>query len=63
MQLGGRYGDFLALVRLGIGNSNCNSLLKADWTGLMALAEQQGLMGVVLDGIEKLPETARPPKV
>ncbi len=63
MQLDGRYGDFLALIRLGIGNSNCNRLLKADWTGLMALAEQQGLMGVVLDGIEKLPETARPPKV
>ena len=58
--------DFLALVRLGIGNeivSNYELQAPIDWQGVKDLAEKQGLGAVVLDGIEKLPEGQRPPKV
>lgn len=57
---------FLQLVRLGIGTGNVLSLRfpdPIDWVAVKDLAEQQGLSAVVLDGIEKLPEQQRPPKV
>lgn len=54
---------FLKLVRLGIGNSNRESLTcPIDWDGLMTLANQQGLSAVVMDGIELLEVADRPPK-
>ena len=51
--------DFLSLVRLGI-NTNTSEPISADmdWLSLQALAEKQGLVGVVLDGIEKIPSKA-----
>lgn len=58
--------DFLALVRLGIGNeivSNYGLQAPIDWQVVKDLAEKQGLGAVVLDGIEKLSEGQRPPKV
>ena len=61
---------FLRLVRLGIGcaNENVNDNLDlgfwsgVDWEAVKALAERQGLSGVVADGIECLPKETRPPK-
>lgn len=54
---------FLQLVRLGIGASSETSLPDyVDWPGLQAIAEQQGLVGVALDGIDKLSLDRRPKK-
>ena len=53
---------FLSLVRLGIGNS-CDFSGAVDWQAIHALADKQGLMAVIVDGIEQLPEKKRPPKV
>ena len=58
--------DFLALVRLGIGTglvSGFTFQVPIDWHGVKDLAEQQGLSAIVLDGIERLPDQQRPPKV
>lgn len=57
------YSDFLALVRAGIGHVVAYPLSDIDWPTVRTLAEQQGLYAVVLDGIEKLPITLRPPQV
>lgn len=64
------YDEILSLVRLGIGTGTVNdSLLTVqgsdsfDWNKLKALAEKHGLSAVVLDGIERLPDQQRPPKV
>ena len=54
---------FLSLVRLGIGHYSEALPSNVDWDELKALAERQGLSAVVLDGIERLPEQQRPPKV
>lgn len=54
---------FLQIVRLGIGASSEISLPDyVDWPMLQAIAEQQGLVGVALDGIDKLPLDRRPKK-
>ena len=46
---------FLQLVRLGIGTSKDAKIPKSiDWSQLKALAEEQGLSAIVLDGIDKL---------
>lgn len=53
--------SFLDLVRLGIGhlaNINDESI---DWDTIRALAEEQGLSAIILDGVEKLPNQQRPP--
>lgn len=53
----------LSLIRLGIGH-HAEALPQCiNWQNLKDLAEEQGLSAVVLDGIEKLPEQQRPPKV
>lgn len=52
---------FLSLVRQGIGNGTV-SLEVVDWQAIKALADKQGLTAIVVDGIEQLPETNRPPK-
>lgn len=56
-------GAFLSLVRLGIGHHTDDLPQVIDWQSLKDLAEKQGLSAVLLDGIEKLPEQQRPPKV
>lgn len=53
---------FLALIRLGIGHPICERLKEIRWEAVEALALQQGLSAVVVDGIEQLPEHLRPPK-
>ena len=61
---------FLQLVRLGVG---CEAvpgstfqvsgpLPVEDWQALEALANEQGLLGVMLDGVDKLPREWRPEK-
>lgn len=55
---------FLSLVRLGIGKSSAiaGGLEPDDWPVLEALAEKQGLSAVVIDGLERAPDSLRPPK-
>lgn len=53
---------FLQLVRLGIGHHGDVLCESVDWNDLWALAERQGLSAVVVDGIERLPESQRPSK-
>lgn len=61
---------FLQLVRLGIG---CEAVSSSrfqvsgpqsvgDWQALEELANEHGLLGVMLDGVEKLPRELRPEK-
>lgn len=54
--------SFLQLVQLGIGHHADRFSSKTDWNELETLAEQQGLMAIVLDGIDKLPVDQRPPQ-
>ena len=65
---------FLQLVRLGIGNVNLNDNLNdnlnknpdlnggVSWQALENIANEQGLLGVMLDGVERLPRELRPEK-
>lgn len=54
---------FFSLVRLGIGH-RADKITKAiDWQSLKDHAEEQGLSAIVLDGIERLPDQQKPPKV
>ncbi len=55
--------SFGALVRLGIGHSMGALPETMDWPAIQTLANKQGLSAIVIDGIEKLPEKLRPPKV
>ena len=67
---------FFDLVRLGIGTEAVSVFQffdkrsgtaerqdSIDWSAVKNLAEQQGLSAVVLDGIDKLTEQQRPPKI
>lgn len=55
-----RENPFLQLVRLGIGHyADCISG-EINWDNVQALAERQGLLAIVLDGIDKLPKNMRP---
>jgi len=60
---------FLYCVRLGLWEvstiplSYPSSLNKKDWALLQELATQQGLSAVLIDGLEKLPESQKPPKL
>ena len=55
---------FLSLIRLGVGQVITNNSIASsiNWGTIQALAEQQGLSGIALDGIEGLPAAIRPPK-
>ena len=46
---------------MGIGHSSALPNVD-DWQTIKALADKQGLTAVIVDGIEKLPDTKRPPK-
>lgn len=52
----------MALVRLGIGHPVYKLPGYFDWHAIQALAMKHGLDAVVLDGVEKLPESQRPTK-
>lgn len=53
---------FLSVVRAGIGNAPVFTPNKVDWHALKTLAEAQGLYAIVLDGIDNLPASSRPPQ-
>lgn len=54
---------FLSLIKLGIGNASVAQVPEQiDWNALEELAVQQGLLAVMVDGIEMLPEDKRPPQ-
>ena len=54
---------FLTLVRAGIGHQARISIPEqVDWQVIEALAAQQGLSAILVDGVEKFPEGQRPPK-
>lgn len=54
--------SFFKIVRLGIGLQEDPSPDKVDWQNIQALALQQGLSALALDGVGRLPESQRPPK-
>lgn len=54
---------FLTLVRLGIGHHSDALSNNVDWKVLENLAAEQGLSGVLVDGIERLSDDKRPPKL
>ncbi len=56
------YNTFLSLVRLGIGQRAEALSDPVNWNELHALAERQGLVAVLVDGIEQLPDSQRAPK-
>ena len=50
---------FFNLVRLGIGHQgDASDHQEVDWEALQSLAAEQGLLAVVLDGLDKLPVSA-----
>ncbi len=55
---------FLSLIRLGLCNTNRIPPIPndIDWNSLEDLATRQGLSGIMVDGVERLPEGQRPPK-
>lgn len=54
---------FLQLVRVGIGTSKDARITnEVDWVAVKALAERQGLTGVLADGLEQVPQELKPPK-
>lgn len=53
---------FLQIVRLGIGHYADRITGEIEWNNIQALAERQGLSAVIVDGVERLPASQRPPK-
>lgn len=56
------YKLFLSLVRLGIGHRPEVLPIIKDWNVIEALANEHGLSAILLDAIDKLPNSNRPPK-
>ena len=54
---------FFQIVRLGIGHSASPILNKIDWNTMEILAARMGLSAVIIDGLERLPDEQRPPKM
>lgn len=52
----------IELICVGIGHNNSIESNQIDWQEIYDLAIQQGLLGVVIDGIEQLPNNQRPPQ-
>ena len=53
----------LKLIRLGLGHSDVLENEIIEWPAIKVLADKQGLTAMVLDGIERLSDELRPPKV
>lgn len=55
--------SFLKIARVGIGVSSGDFTLEdVDWESLRTIAQEQGILSVVADGIERLPLEQRPLK-
>lgn len=57
-----KHNVFLNLICLGIGHSAPSLPEQIDWRAVKALANAHGLLAVMIDGMERLPEQQRPPK-
>lgn len=55
--------SFLAYVRMGIGHDSYPNSTIDSWNQIKALADAQGLSAILVDGIERLLEDRRPPKM
>lgn len=54
---------FLSLVRLGVGSLKEELMPEnVEWDVIEALALQQGLSALIVDGVDRLPDNNRPPK-
>lgn len=53
----------LKLIKLGLGHSDVLENEIIEWPAIKVLADKQGLTAMVLDGIERLSDELRPPKV
>ena len=53
--------QFLSLLRLGIGNKAEPLQETVNWDAIEALAVRHGLLAIVYDAVQKLPESQRPP--
>lgn len=54
--------SFLSIIRLGIGHSSVVLPNHVDWPSVKTIADEQGLLGVMIDGIECKPESLHLPK-
>ena len=54
--------SLIALVRLGINKAVDCLPPTFDWPSIYTIASEQGLLAIVLDGIEKIPGSLRPPQ-
>ncbi len=54
--------SFFSLIRLGIGHSAEYLSSENDWNAIEALSAEQSLTAIVIDGIERIPDSKRPPK-
>lgn len=54
--------SFLSIIRLGIGHDAYFSATSVDWDAIAALASLHGLSAIMVDGVEKVSESLRPPK-
>lgn len=54
--------SFIRIIRLGIGHYTEALSGSVNWKEIQALAERQGLAGIIVDGTEQLPDSQRPPK-
>ena len=62
MPLSAEYEEIIKLIRFGIGHAVSSPPHAIDWEAMEALAARQGVWGVMVDVIDKLPESLRPPK-
>ena len=54
---------FLSLIRLGIGHHSGALPENIDWSEVESMAARHGLSAILIDGVEKLPESLRPSKM
>lgn len=54
--------DFLSLIRLGLGRYTLGITENPNWIRVHEIAAKQGLLAIVVDGIDKLPTEKRPPQ-
>ena len=53
--------DFITLVCMGVGHDTLPLSNNVNWIQMQALAKRHGLLGILVDGVEKLPSYLRPP--
>ena len=56
---------FFELLQVALGNRNRLSRVptKKEWMALYQESEKQSILGIMLDGLERLPEEQRPPRI